>query len=280
VKYISKIVDKQDKEVYFISNHKTPNTQKIMSKKYLTTTEASNLLSVAPDTVLKWVKAGKIESYRTPGGHYRIPHNAIQAYLPTEKKPVDVKPAPINGALYKYCWEYKSETCGKNDDCSKCIVYKSKTRRCYELRELPEHFGYLKIYCETTCEDCDYYNIVKEQGFNVLIITNDKSMRIKFNDEDNIFYKFAFSEYQSSTIIESYRPDYVVIDLKIGKKKTKEICKHISEDSRIPFGRIILVSESVLDDNFGDNEIVGWLKPLFSSNQLRNFIDNLGGLGI
>ena len=251
-----------------------------MGKRYLTTTEASELLSVAPDTVLKWVKAGKIESYRTPGGHYRIPHNAIQAYLPAGKKITGAKPAIGNGALFKYCWEYKSETCGKNQDCEKCIVYRSKSRRCYELKELPEQFGNLKIYCDSTCEECDYFNIVKEQGFNVLIITNDKTAQFRFKDSDNILYKFAYSEYESSTIIESFRPDYVIIDLEIGKKKTKEMCNHISEDTRIPFGRIILVSESALDDNFGDNEIVGWLKPMFTSNQLKDFIGNLGGYGI
>ena len=68
--------------------------------------------------------------------------------------------------------------------------------------------------------------------------------------------------------------------MNIGKKKTKEICKHISEDSRIPFGRIILVSESAMDDNFGDNEIVGWLEPMFTSDQLKDFIENLGGVGV
>ena len=48
-----------------------------MAKDYFTTTEAANLLSVSPDTVLKWVRAGKIESYRTPGGHSRIPSEAV-----------------------------------------------------------------------------------------------------------------------------------------------------------------------------------------------------------
>ena len=36
-------------------------------KNYLTTTQAAKLLSVSPDTVLKWVKAGKLQARRTLG---------------------------------------------------------------------------------------------------------------------------------------------------------------------------------------------------------------------
>ena len=37
-----------------------------------TTGQAARLCSVTPDTVLKWIKAGRIEAQRTAGGHYRI----------------------------------------------------------------------------------------------------------------------------------------------------------------------------------------------------------------
>ena len=53
-----------------------------MNQKHYTTSQAAKLLSVSADTVLKWVKAGKINSYRTPGGHYRIPADAVETLLP------------------------------------------------------------------------------------------------------------------------------------------------------------------------------------------------------
>ncbi|WP_457826562.1 MerR family transcriptional regulator, partial [Staphylococcus aureus] len=48
-------------------------------KDYLTTSQAARLLAVSPDTVLKWVRAGKVKSYRTLGGHFRIPLSEIGA---------------------------------------------------------------------------------------------------------------------------------------------------------------------------------------------------------
>ncbi|OGL47597.1 MAG: hypothetical protein A2161_15390 [Candidatus Schekmanbacteria bacterium RBG_13_48_7] len=49
-------------------------------QKYLTTTQAAKLLSVAPDTILKWVKAGKLTSRRTLGGYFRIPMEELASF--------------------------------------------------------------------------------------------------------------------------------------------------------------------------------------------------------
>ena len=49
------------------------------NKDYLTTSQAAKILSVSPDAVLKWARAGKIEAYRTPGGHFRIPKSALSS---------------------------------------------------------------------------------------------------------------------------------------------------------------------------------------------------------
>ena len=38
----------------------------------LTTGEAAAYLSVHPDTLKRWVKAGKCEAFKTPGGSYRF----------------------------------------------------------------------------------------------------------------------------------------------------------------------------------------------------------------
>ena len=39
---------------------------------FLTTGQAAKKLSVTPDTVLKWIKSGKLDAMKTPGGHNRI----------------------------------------------------------------------------------------------------------------------------------------------------------------------------------------------------------------
>ena len=67
-------------------------TEERSKKDYLTTTQAAKLLSVTPDTVLKWVKAGKVKSYRTLGGHFRIPLSELN--IPDSG---DQSPATLNG---------------------------------------------------------------------------------------------------------------------------------------------------------------------------------------
>jgi len=58
----------------------------------LTTGEAARLLNVEPDTVLKWVKKGKLLATRTAGGHHRIPVSALITML--------------SGEHWERCWEY------------------------------------------------------------------------------------------------------------------------------------------------------------------------------
>ena len=42
----------------------------------LTTGQAAKLCSVTPDTILKWLKRGRLNGVRTAGGHYRIERRA------------------------------------------------------------------------------------------------------------------------------------------------------------------------------------------------------------
>ena len=43
-----------------------------MDGEYFSTGQAAKLCAVTPDTVLKWIKRGRLRARRTPGGHYRI----------------------------------------------------------------------------------------------------------------------------------------------------------------------------------------------------------------
>jgi excisionase family DNA binding protein len=47
----------------------------------VTTRQAADMLGVAVSTVQKWVELGKLASWKTPGGHRRIPLAAIHAVL-------------------------------------------------------------------------------------------------------------------------------------------------------------------------------------------------------
>ena len=51
------------------------------SREYCSTTEAADLLGVAPKTIQVWVEAGALEAWKTVGGHRRIVMRSIERML-------------------------------------------------------------------------------------------------------------------------------------------------------------------------------------------------------
>ena len=248
-----------------------------MDKRYLTTTEAARLLSVSPDTVLKWVRAGKVNSYRTPGGHWRIPAEAVDRLLPGGR-PTRASARANPEESYQYCWEYNSLPGELCENCQQCIVYRSRARRCYEFRDFPEAFGHLRLYCQSTCEECQYYEVVKEQGVNVLVITRSSALAKRLSaagSREGFRLEAAGSEYEASAKIETFRPDYIVVDCSFGTRRTNDICDHLFDDERIPLTRLILASKDPEVKKFCDHEILGWLKKPFDARQLRGFVESI-----
>jgi len=117
-------------------------------KEYFTTTEAARLLSVSPDTVLKWVRKGKIASYRTPGGHARIPKEAVAGMLPEEKEGANGAEsgdaAEEGNGGFKFCWDFYSRDGTVKPECVQCVAFRSRALRCYEMRRIPEEASSLK----------------------------------------------------------------------------------------------------------------------------------------
>ena len=54
----------------------------------LTTHQAARLLGVSLPTIVKWIKQGHLEAYKTPGGHRRIPEAALKAFCQSFDMPV------------------------------------------------------------------------------------------------------------------------------------------------------------------------------------------------
>ena len=128
-----------------------------MVKEYLTTFEAARILSVTPDAVLKWIKSGILEARRTPGGHHRIARESVESLLHSDQKDRSIS----NQQRFQYCWEFNSHFQSCSDECDRCVVYKTLAKRCYKLLNLPDEYGHLKIYCKTSCEECNYYKFKK-----------------------------------------------------------------------------------------------------------------------
>ena len=126
-------------------------------KNYITTGEAAAIFDVDPDTVLRWIKSGEIPAIRTPGGHYRINRNVFLTKMIND---TSIKGKDETQPAFSYCWEYNSESGIIRDACKECIVYKSRTSRCYELCKLPESIGHAKLFCPESCKDCPYFKSI------------------------------------------------------------------------------------------------------------------------
>ena len=50
-------------------------------RRFFTTTEVARYCEVSNDGVLKWIKAGKLQAFATPGGHYRISAAGFREFL-------------------------------------------------------------------------------------------------------------------------------------------------------------------------------------------------------
>ena len=52
-----------------------------MSDRLYTTNQLAKLFGVVPTTVIDWIEAGKLEAFKTLGGHRRITHLAVLDFL-------------------------------------------------------------------------------------------------------------------------------------------------------------------------------------------------------
>ena len=229
-------------------------------------------MCVSPDTVLKWVKAGKVKSYRTLGGHFRIPLSELNIPSSGTAARGGLIGAP---PAYQYCWEYLSGGGEVKTECKDCITYRSGAQRCYELKDLPNGMGCLNLLCDTECANCEYYRVVVKQGMNILIVSKDSTLVRDYEsnmDQNGLNLKFSSNEYDTAALIQEFRPDYVVVDCAFGRNRTAQICDHLFTDIRIPIVRIILSSKNRQRGDYCDKEVFGWIKKPFSIEQLRECI--------
>lgn len=151
-----------------------------------------------------------------------------------------------DGNRFQYCWEFNSKDGRIPDGCRSCIVYRSGTRRCYEMTSLPAQAGYVGLFCRGSCEDCEYYEKVHGQRPNVLVVSDRhefKHLLQKEVDPSEFNLKLTDCEYRCSMFIEKFRPDYIVIDCALGAERSHQFAQLLYEDPRIPFVRIILVGQ-------------------------------------
>jgi len=210
----------------------------------LSTGKASKLLSVTPDTILKWIKQEKLPAVRTAGGHYRVSREAVEAILhnPAEKPPHHLSLPSDN---LRYCWEFFAENGKVRTGCQNCLVFRAHALKCFEMNHLPKGMGYNGGLCATSCESCAYYFYHQGRPFKILVVTDNPACRDNLTREEGsqkIQFQFVSCEYESSMVIDRFRPDFVVVDCTMQESKCQEICHHVADDPRIPEATLILAT--------------------------------------
>lgn len=250
-------------------------------REFLTSGQAAKLCSVTPDTVLKWIKQGKIPARRTAGGHYRIRRRDIQHLVVAQDSPSLEKGEPLEGRSFQYCWEYNSESQESLHECMECVVYRTRAFRCYEVIKLGSDIGHGKQFCKETCEECDYYNRVHLQSTNVLVISNNRVLKTTLPDkaeEVPINLEVTDCEYACSALVETFRPDYAIVDCSLEGKQSRDIVKHLNEDPRLPYVRVILAARSDELPTGCDREVFARIRTPFTLEDITDCINEIRSL--
>jgi len=238
------------------------------TSKMLTTGQAARHCAVTPDTVLKWIRAGRLRARRTAGGHHRIDERELERVLGAS--PVVEEGAPIDAFArsrsFRYCWEFNGD--GELlDSCEDCPVYQMRAQRCYEVVRLAPETEPPQQFCTSSCADCDYYRQVHEQEINVLVVSDDKRMTQALETDArsaNLNLVVTECEYDCSAVINDFRPDYAVVDCRLGAMRSRDICNHLSQDPRIPFVRVVMAAKEGQFPTSCDKEVFARIQWPFS----------------
>lgn len=214
---------------------------------YLSTGQASKSLSVTPDTMLKWIKQGRISALRTPGGHYRISQKDINALLDQTGQTILPTPLPPSEKSLLYCWEFFAGEGEVKQGCLDCLVYRAQALKCFEMNHLSKDVGFKGLSNSSSCQKCSYFRYQLGRPFNVLVITDNDSckeslLRDSKGKGEKIDLQFANCEYEYSLLIDRLRPDFVVLDCAMLEEKCRELCYHLDNDPRIQGSTIILAT--------------------------------------
>ncbi len=126
------------------------------SRNTFTTGEISKICDVAQRTAIKWFDKGLIDGYIIPGTKdRRIPFNSLIEFMKKNNLPFDLFYQVEKSNLIEYCWEYNAKKMGSNSHCRECMIYDTKSLKCYRFLKC---FSSLQKSSDAKCQECDYYS--------------------------------------------------------------------------------------------------------------------------
>lgn len=225
-----------------------------MAGRWLSTGKAAQLCSVNPDTVLKWIKRGRLQATRTAGGHYRIQERDLITLLPMLNGPgISPAQAPESCERPLRCWEYLSTSGVVRDECKKCFIYQIRAAWCFRTAGLGCEFGQMQNFGNNACQDCSYFRRANGHATRVLVISADEQFTevLRQGKRDGLELRFARNAYDASAIITRFQPAFAVVDQELLAGLKYDLLNCLVNDARIPGLKIILATGKLKDSHAG-----------------------------
>lgn len=248
-------------------------------RNWLTTGQAAELCAVTPPTVLNWIRTGRLEGVRTPGGHHRIRREKLQPLMASGRRSF-LKIGDDNRTVPLRCWEYLSDRGTVREECLDCIVYKVRAAWCFQIATLGFDTGHARRFCPTSCDDCAYYRRVMGIPTNVLIVSSDSDLLDGLRNEssDEVVFRFAKNAYEASAVVESFLPAFAVVDLETAAAREGGLLESLSRDPRLPGLKTVLAITPGRSGRGGRMEkspfVAGHIEKPFDLEQILTVIES------
>ncbi|UCC84063.1 MAG: helix-turn-helix domain-containing protein [Gemmatimonadota bacterium] len=246
---------------------------------WLTTGQAARLCSVTSDTVLKWIKKGSLDAVRTAGGHYRIRRRDLEPLLTVGRISRRIPDMTRGETQQLRCWEYFSRGGAIREECEACAVYRARAARCFRMAMMGAEIGHARQFCQTSCEDCVYFQRLSGLPTNVLVVTSDRLLvqRLQDKEYDGIALRFARNAYEASAAVHSFLPAFAVVDQDAFPRGDDGLLEGLANDPRLPGLKIIVAVRRGEDRQLGrsqDQHVISRVieKP-FGLEQIAALID-------
>lgn len=194
----------------------------------LSTGQAARLLAVTPDTVLKWIKKGRLHAVRTAGGHYRVRWSDVQQLRQAGATSAE---APTGDAVY--CWQFHAQDSEAAGRCEGCIVRRAHALHCFHLSGRFPAESYAGTHCETSCLDCAYYLTHHGERIRVLVVASDPEVQRTFaglRPGGPLDVAVAGDVYTAAVAVQALHPEYVVLHGSLTEQQCCELERNLRAD--------------------------------------------------
>jgi excisionase family DNA binding protein len=243
----------------------------------LTTGKAARMCSVKPDTVLKWIKKGRLRAIRTPGGHYRVEEREVSSLLAEDH--AHERCREERAALCARpmrCWEYMNH--GPGGECKDCIVYNIRASMCFRIASVVRGTEHAKRFCTGVCQECPYYRRVHGLPTNVLVITRDEALiqALAKRHSEGIDFRFARRGYDASSIIGVFRPAFVIFDQAVLESLGVALLDALAADPRTSGARILVaVRKDSVGFRFHNRGVYATIEEPFDPDEIVAIIQRI-----